>query len=93
MALLDKYRLMAESGKYSFRREFGEVDRVVFTYFEYDSRTGERIKTIKKNIDSKYIKSKIEEARNEKQAVEEKILDLEAAYKDCQAQENKINPE
>ena len=40
MALLDKYRLMAESGKYSFRREFGEVDRVVFTYFEYDSRTG-----------------------------------------------------
>ena len=55
MALLDKYRLMAESGKYSFRREFGEVDRVVFTYFEYDSRTGERIKTIKKNIDSKYL--------------------------------------
>ena len=93
MALLDKYRLMAESGKYSFRREFGEVDRVVFTYFEYDSRTGERIKTIKKNIDSKYIESKIEEARNEKQAVEEKILDLEAAYKDCQSQENKINPE
>ena len=93
MALLDKYRLMAESGKFSFRREFGEVDRVVFTYFEYDSRTGERIKTIKKNIDSKYIKSKIEEARNEKQAVEEKILDLEAAYKDCQAQEDKISPE
>tara|TARA_R100000008_G_C3562923_1_gene157340 strand:+ start:889 stop:1170 length:282 start_codon:yes stop_codon:yes gene_type:complete len=93
MALLDKYRLMAESGKFSFRREFGEVDRVVFTYFEYDSRTGERLKTIKKNIDSKYIKSKIEEARNEKQAVEEKILDLEAAYKDCQAQEDKISPE
>ena len=93
MALLDKYRLMAESGKFSFRREFGEVDRVVFTYFEYDSRTGERIKTIKKNIDSKYIKSKIEEARNEKQAVEEKILDLEAAYKDCKAQEDKISPE
>ena len=93
MALLDKYRLMAESGKFSFRREFGEVDRVVFTYFEYDSRTGERIRTIKKNIDSKYIESKIEEARNEKQAVEEKILDLEAAYKDCKTQEDKISPE
>ena len=93
MALLDKYRLMAESGKFSFRREFGEVDRVVFTYFEYDSRTGERLKTIKKNIDSKYIESKIAEARNEKQAVEEKILDLEAAYKDCKEQEDKISPE
>ena len=90
--ILDNYTQMKQDGKYSFRREFGEVDRVVFTYFEYDSRTGERIKTIKKNIDSKYIESKIEEARNEKQAVEEKILDLEAAYKDCQAQENKINP-
>ena len=93
MALLDKYRLMAESGKFSFRREFGEVDRVVFTYFEYDSRTGERIKTIKKNIDSKYIESKIAEAKNEKQDVEEKILDLEAAYKDCKAQEDKISSE
>ena len=93
MALLDKYRLMAESGKFSFRREFGEVDRVVFTYFEYDSRTGERIKTIKKNIDSKYIESKIAEAREEKVFIESKIQDLEAAYKDCKAQEDKISPD
>ena len=54
------------TNKYSFRREFGEVDRVVFTYFEYDSRTGERLNTIKKNINSKYIESKIAEAETEK---------------------------
>lgn len=93
MALLDKYRLMAESGKFSFRREFGEVDRVVFTYFEYDSRTGERIRTIKKNIDSKYIESKIVEAETEKLDIENKIQDLQAAYKDCKTQEDKISPE
>ena len=90
--ILDNYTQMKQDGKYSFRREFGENDSVMFTFFEYDSRTGKRTKIIKKRITSDYIQSKINEAYEEIAKINKRLKDLELAYTDCKALEDQISP-
>ena len=90
--ILDDYIQMKQDGKYSFRRQFGENDSVVFTFFQYDSRTGKRIDIIKKRITSDYIQSKIDEAQKEIEKINKRLQDLQLAYTDCKALEDQISP-